>query len=42
LAGRDAHLSITRIQPARRRDRGGAGTMNGKRLKFFVCNPSSV
>jgi hypothetical protein len=38
--GRDAHFPITRIQPARRRHRGADGMMNGKRLKFFICNPS--
>jgi hypothetical protein len=40
--GRDAHFPITRIQSARRRDRCGDGTMNGKRLKFFICNPNSA
>jgi hypothetical protein len=25
---------------ARRRDRGGNGTMNGEHLKFFICNPN--
>ena len=30
---------IPRISPARRRDRDRDRTMNGKRVKFFICDP---